>query len=85
MRNKEDPEDEEDKDDEEEKEDEVIVEVEDGDDEVEDGTITVESDDDNTLPKTATSTFNWLLGGFMAIAAGAAGLFTRKQKRSSTK
>src|SRR5699024_8609636 len=52
-------------------EDPTIV-VEGDDDELDDDTVVVESDDDNTLPSTATSTFNWLLGGFMAVVAGAA-------------
>src|SRR5699024_665300 len=44
-----------------------------------------EEDDDNILPSTATSTFNWLLGGFMAVVAGAAGLFTRNRKSNRAK
>ncbi|WP_255585287.1 LPXTG cell wall anchor domain-containing protein [Virgibacillus saliphilus] len=59
-------------------------------DEDENSSTAVESDDNDNgeggeLPQTATSTFNWLLGGFMALMAGTAGLFTRKKKGHQAK
>src|SRR5699024_10435606 len=38
------------------------------------------TDDGDKLPKTATDTMNWMLGGLMALLAGSAGLFTRRKK-----
>lgn len=45
--------------------------------------VDVGFDDDNILPDTATSTFNWLIGGFIAMLAMVAGLFTRRGKKDS--
>src|SRR5699024_2192260 len=41
--------------------------------------------DGKELPKTATSTFNWILGGFMTLLAGVTGLFSRRKKISKLK
>src|SRR5699024_9175757 len=39
-----------------------------------------DSDDGDVLPSTATDTFNWMLGGFLALIAGITGIFTRRKK-----
>src|SRR5699024_6485974 len=33
------------------------------------------------LPNTATSTFNWIMGGFLAMIAGLAGIFTTGRRK----
>src|SRR5699024_10982658 len=35
------------------------------------------------LPSTATNAFNWIVGGFLAMFAGAAGIFTRRKKKDN--
>ena len=52
------------------------IEYEDGDGEGDFG----KDDDGSLLPDTATSTFNWILGGFVALASGIAGIFTSRRK-----
>src|SRR5699024_1002520 len=37
--------------------------------------------DGKELPKTATNTANWFLGGLMAMFAGLAGLFTGRRRK----
>ncbi|MBM7599149.1 LPXTG-motif cell wall-anchored protein [Virgibacillus halotolerans] len=45
-----------------------------------DGSNTDGYGEGNKLPDTATSTYNWLFAGLLAMMAGAAGLFTRRKK-----
>src|SRR5699024_9716225 len=44
------------------------------------GDSSIEESTGKTLPDTATSTFNWMMGGIMALFAGLAGLVTRRRK-----
>ena len=49
------------------------------------GDSSIEESTGKTLPNTATSTFNWMMGGIMALIAGLAGLVTRRRKEDETK